>query len=143
MTRQSRRTWKRVETRTAKELNGKRSGATGVASVDVDAGLFAIECKSWRRGPGRVEAALRQAEAAARPGQVAVARLHTVGKVGGQDLAVMRWSDFLDLHGDGKPRLSELVEELRKQAAAGDPQARATLQVLAPEVAQEIDSESD
>jgi hypothetical protein len=131
--RQSKSTWKRVERRTAADLGGRRNGNTGAATADVDAGLFCVECKSWRRPAERIEAALRQAEAARRPGQIAIARIHTVGKHNSQDLAVMRWSDFLDLHGDGKATVSDLVQDLIDKANVGDAEARRWLAVLAPD----------
>lgn len=92
----NRRTWQRVETRTAKDLAGIRN-ALGAAGADVDAGAFVVECKARTQPAGYVAAALEQAEAAAKPGQTALARLHTKGQRADDDLAVMRWSSLLAL----------------------------------------------
>jgi hypothetical protein len=67
-------------------------GPTGGA--DVRTGWLVAECKSWRRLPTRVVAALEQAERAARDGQLPVAVLHQVGQRRENDLVVLRWGDF-------------------------------------------------
>lgn len=102
-TRQHKRTWQRHEGRVATALGVQRSGNTGEATADVDAGWLAVECKSWSKLPSRVLAALEQAERAAGEGQLAIAVLHQVGQRSGKDLVVMRWADFMEWFGDDRP----------------------------------------
>jgi hypothetical protein len=126
--RQSKSTWQRHERHVAAAVGGARTGNTGNAGADVVTDRYSIECKSWRRLPAKVTAALRQAEVTAVGGRVAVAVLHEVGSRHDADLVVLRWRDFADLvigaH-DGDRRLAALV-----QLTDATPEERA---ILAPD----------
>ena len=97
----NRSNWKGHERRIAKAVGGKRNGATGLASADVETDRLCIEAKSWKGGVKRVESALIQAERAARPGQLPIAVIHTLGRHSKNDLVIMRWAEFLELVGIG------------------------------------------
>ena len=121
MSRQHKRTWQRHEQAVAAALGTTRSGAGAQngreGGADVRTGWLVAECKSWRRLPARVEAALRQAERSATSEQLAVAVLHGVGQRRENDLVVLRWGDFLEWFGTGA------------QAPAMPPRARQSLKV--------------
>jgi len=113
--RQSKSTWQRHERHIAAAVGGSRTGNTGTAGADVVTDAYSIECKSWRRLPAKVVAALQQAERTATGGRVAVAVLHEVGRRHEQDLVVLRWRDFADLlignhRRDPKKRIRRLPE---------------------------------
>lgn len=99
MARQSSSTWKRLERETAKQIGGVRNGNRGAATADAENDVLAVECKSWATLPAKVEAALLQAESAARnaDGLLPVARIHRKGQKGDNDLAVVRWHVMLKL----------------------------------------------
>ena len=132
MTRQSKSTWQRHERRIAAAVGGVRTGNSGAAGADVVTDAYSIECKSWRRLPAKVTAALRQAEVTATGGRVAVAVLHEVGARHDDDLVVLRWRDFAGLligaH-DGDKRVAARVAAV-VQLADATPEERA---VLAPD----------
>ncbi len=94
---------KALERRLAKATNGKRSGATGIASPDVvggNGGWLCIEAKAWSNPPtARIEAALEQAERAASEDQLAICVVHTTGRRSSSDLVVLRWGDFAEWFG--------------------------------------------
>jgi len=96
MSRQHKRTWQRHEQAVAAALGTTRTGAGAQngGGADVCTDWLVAECKSWRRLPARVEAALRQAERSATSEQLAVAVLHGVGQRRENDLVVLRWRDF-------------------------------------------------
>ncbi|HAJ36320.1 MAG TPA: hypothetical protein DCL15_11570 [Chloroflexi bacterium] len=94
---QSKSTWQRHERHVAAAVGGARTGNTGTVGADVVTDSYSIECKSWRRLPVKVVAALQQAERTATGGRVAVAVLHEVGRRHDDDLVVLRWRDFADL----------------------------------------------
>lgn len=98
MAHQHRRTWQRHEQAVAAAFGTRRTGAGG--SADVRTEWLVAECKSWRALPARVVDALRQAERAARDGQLAIAVIHQVGGRRRDDLVVMRWRDFVAWFGD-------------------------------------------
>ncbi len=107
MTRQHKRTWQRHEAAVAAALGTTRTGAGAQngrdGGADVCTDWLVAECKSWRRLPARVEAALRQAERSATSEQLPVAVLHGVGQRRENDLVVLRWGDFRAWFGDGEP----------------------------------------
>ena len=125
---QSKSTWQRHERRIAAAVGGSRTGNSGQPGADVVTDAYSIECKSWRRLPAKVTAALRQAEVTATRGRVAVAVLHEVGARRDDDLVVLRWRDFAGLligaHAEDR-RLAALV-----QLSDATPAERA---ILAPE----------
>lgn len=132
MTRQSKTTWQRHERQIAAAVGGSRTGNNGTAGADVVTDCYSIECKSWRRLPAKVVAALQQAERTATGGRVAMAVLHEVGQRHDHDLVVLRWRDFADLligSHDGDRRLAARVAALVQLGDATD-EERA---ILAPD----------
>lgn len=94
--------WKAHERRIARAIDGRRNGATGKATADVETDLLCVEAKTTKRPPKRIEAALQQAERAAQPEQLPIAVIHTVGRHSVNDLVVMRWGAFLELLNEGR-----------------------------------------
>ncbi|GIV60277.1 MAG: hypothetical protein KatS3mg043_1366 [Rhodothermaceae bacterium] len=89
--------WKRTERRVAERLGGKRVPVTGRSrgdAPDVAHAWLSIEIKHRQRLPAWIEDAMRQAEAAARDGQLPVAVLHERGRNHDRDLVVLRLADF-------------------------------------------------
>ncbi|GIV60031.1 MAG: hypothetical protein KatS3mg043_1120 [Rhodothermaceae bacterium] len=96
------KSWKRTERKVAERLGGRRVPVTGRSRgdvPDVDHAWLSIEIKHRSRLPSWIEDALRQAEAAARDGQLPVAILHERGRNHDQDLVVLRLRDFEDWFG--------------------------------------------
>jgi hypothetical protein len=93
--------WKEHERRTARRLAGKRTGNTGRATADVEAGNFAIECKSRKALPGWLLDAMAQAQRNAKAGQVAIVALHQVGQRSDNDIICIRLADWLAVAGHG------------------------------------------
>ena len=130
---QHKTTWQRHERHVAAAVGGSRTGNSGAAGADVVTDAYSIECKSWRRLPAKVVAALRQAEVSATGERVAVAVLHEVGARHDEDLVVLRWRDFADLLIGGHDvdrRLASRVAAL-VQLADATPEERA---ILAPDL---------
>lgn len=129
---QSKSTWQRHERHVAAAVGGARTGNTGAPGADVVTNAYSIECKSWRRLPAKVVAALQQAERSATGGRVAVAVLHEVGRRHGDDLVVLRWRDFADLlignHEDDR-------DTARRVGAALEDATVDELAILAPDLA--------
>ena len=123
MSRQHKRTWQRHEAAVAAALGTTRSGAGAQnrrdGGADVRTGWLVAECKSWRRLPARVLAALEQAERSATSEQLAVAVLHQVGARRENDLVVLRWGDFLEWFGTGAASASNAPQ------SAPEPQGEA------------------
>ena len=92
-------TWKAHERRMAKRLGGKRNGNRGTAAADVETGWASIECKHRKQLPAWLHDAMRQAVAAARPGQLPVVILHQLHQRSDNDFVVIRMSDFEDFFG--------------------------------------------
>jgi hypothetical protein len=87
---------KRHELAVAHATGGKRNGATGTNSSDVDAGPIQYECKSRAsRMPGYITDALDQA-ARNCAGRLPVVVIHTVGEHRRNDVVMLRWHDWLD-----------------------------------------------
>jgi hypothetical protein len=93
-------TWKDHERRLARQVGGVRNGVTGMAAADVESKWLCIEAKCWRGNVKRVESALIQAEKVAKPCQLPIAVIHTVGRHSKNDLVVMRWGQFQEWFGD-------------------------------------------
>ncbi len=89
----SSKTWKEHERRTARRLSGVRNGNRGTATSDVDAGPFAVECKSRKEIPAWLLDAMAQARRNAGD-RVPIVVLHQVGQHSDNDLVVMRMADF-------------------------------------------------
>jgi hypothetical protein len=84
----------------AKRLGGKRIGCTGKATIDVDAGWVAVECKERETLPTWIKAALGKANSKAKDGQLAIVVLHELGQRHDNDLVVIRLADFQERFGD-------------------------------------------
>jgi hypothetical protein len=85
-----------------KRLGGQRVGLTGKATIDVDAGWLAVECKEREALPSWIKVALGKAVVKARDSQLAILILHELGKRHDGDLVVLRLSDFEAHFGDSK-----------------------------------------
>jgi hypothetical protein len=138
MTRQHKSTWQRHERHVAAAVGGARTGNTGTAGADVVTDSWSIECKSTKRLPAKVVAALQQAERTATGGRVAVAVLHEVGRRHDDDLVVLRWRDFADLlignHEDDR-------DTARRVGAALADATDAELAILAPDITDGADEQ--
>jgi hypothetical protein len=91
------------ERATAKLLNGKRVGVTGLATQDVDCGWLSVECKSVKALPGYVRAALDQAHRNCRDGQLAVAVFHGLGDRHERDVVMLTMADWRQWFGEWGP----------------------------------------
>lgn len=89
------KTWKEHERRTARRLSGVRTGNTGKASSDVQAGAFAVECKSRKALPTWLTDAMTQAKRNAGANQVGIVVLHQVGQRSDNDIICIRLADWL------------------------------------------------
>jgi len=100
----ARNTWKATERKIAAVLGGRRIPVTGRArgdAPDVAHPWLSVEVKHWAQLPARVTAAMRQAEAAAHPGQLPIAVIHGAGERIQRALVVMRLGEFVEWFGDG------------------------------------------
>lgn len=84
---------KQHEREIAKRLGGKRLGIMG--GVDVDAGLWAVECKSTSSMPAYLRSYHEQAQRHARPGQIPVVAIHAKGTQYDHDFIVIRLDDWV------------------------------------------------
>ena len=91
MTEQS---WKRTERRIAALLGGQRAPITGRRGADVAHPQLAIEVKHRKALPQWLQDSIAQAVACAEAGQLPIVVLHEAGQRHGNDLAIMRLSDF-------------------------------------------------
>lgn len=110
-------TWKAHERRMAKRLGGKRNGNRGTAAADVETGWASIECKHRKQLPAWLHDAMRQAQAAAQPGQLPVVILHQLHQRSDNDFVVIRFSDFKDWFGVFEP---EGFDEWLEAGSGGD-----------------------
>lgn len=96
-------TWKALERKAAKTLNGKRNIERGMnyhlSRPDVEHPLLSIECKYRAKISGFLKDGIRQAERYD-PEKIPVLILKEKGMKG--ELVVIRLSDFQDLFGDIK-----------------------------------------
>ncbi len=92
----------RHEADIAKRLNGTRVGCTGKATIDVDAGWLAVECKERKELPAWIQDALGKANAKAQEGQLAIVVLHQLGQRHDNDLVVIRLADFEEHFGEAE-----------------------------------------
>ena len=89
--------WKSCERRIATFLGGKRvpvSGRTRGDCPDIEHPTLSIECKSRKRLPAWIQDAMRQAEASAKDGQLAVVVLHQDRAAYSESLVVLRLQGF-------------------------------------------------
>lgn len=136
MKQQHRRTWQRHEQHIAEALNTTRNGITGNAGADILTAAWAIECKSWRQLPARIEAALQQAEqSAAGTHRTPLAVIHKVGDRRDRDLVILRWRDFADLllgdHDDDRTTARRVATAVQLADATDKERA-----ILAPDLAE-------
>ena len=101
--------WKAFERRCAERMGGRRRPVTGIDRGDGDAftSMFELQCKLRIGQPDYLKRWLRDIVAAAKTrNRVGVVVWKEPGEHGargvGDDnaLVVMRWADFVDLHGD-------------------------------------------
>jgi hypothetical protein len=93
------KTWKAVERRVARILDGRRVGATGAATPDVDAGWLVAEVKHRARLPQWLTTAAAKVRSQAGSERLGVVVLHEKGARGG--LVCLNLYDFRDWFGGG------------------------------------------
>jgi len=106
------KTWKAAEKGVARALHGVRvsNQRLGMATCDVEAGMFAVEVKSRKELPAWLLDAVAQAKTNARDGRVPIVVLHKTGtRYDTSSLVIMEICDFVDLHGELKPAAPEVV----------------------------------
>jgi hypothetical protein len=86
-------TWKHTERAIARRLNGKRLGATGMATPDVVTERLAVEVKHRKELPEWLKDALEQAVNNAGD-RLPLVVLHEAGHRHADDLVIMRLDDF-------------------------------------------------
>jgi len=91
-------TWKAEERRVAKLLHGRRNGATGRNTPDVENTTFAVECKHRKSLPAWLWQAVDQARRNAPDGKLPLVVLHE--KFRKRRLVVLDLSDFLEWYGE-------------------------------------------
>ena len=91
--------WKEHERRTARRLSGVRNGNRGTATADVEAGAWAVECKSRKQLPTWLLDAMAQAKRNATRGTVGIVVLHKVGQRSDNDIVCLTMADFQAIAG--------------------------------------------
>jgi hypothetical protein len=94
--------WKRFETRIAKALNGRRIPVTGIDrhGADVESAMFLIQAKRRKGCPSYLREWLDGiCGSAKKANKVGVVVWTEPGTRDTGALVVMRYSDFIDLHG--------------------------------------------
>lgn len=98
------KTWKK------NELSWRSIGAhrNHFEAEDCSHSLFSIECKhrSPKNYPKRVRDWYQQSLQNAGEGKIAILAIHMAGEIRGNDLVIMRRSDFEDLYGRLKPSVT-------------------------------------
>lgn len=102
---------KTTERSVARRLGGKRNGATGLATADVETAVFAIETKSRKTLPDWLTAAMAQAVRNAPDGKTSLLVLHELGRRHDGDLVIMRMGDFEDWFGRVGSETAETARE--------------------------------
>jgi hypothetical protein len=99
-----RSTWKSYERRVAKDLNGQRIPVTGIDrhGADVITPMFAVQVKRRQGLPGYLRDWLGGICSTAN-GKVGIVIWNELGKRDGEAVVVMRYCDFIDLHGKPEP----------------------------------------
>ena len=93
------KTWKAVERRVARILDGRRVGATGAATPDVVSDWLCVEVKHRARLPQWLTAAAAKVRSQAGSERLGVVVLHEKGARGG--LVCLNLYDFRDWFGGG------------------------------------------
>lgn len=91
--RRNRNRGKQHEREVAKRLGGERLGLRG--GVDVDAGRWAVECKSTSSMPAYMRKYYDQAVRHAKPHQVPIVVIHEKNKGYDHDFVVIRMDDWI------------------------------------------------
>ena len=94
--------WKNVERAIARRLGGERMSnhALGLQMPDVETTAYSVEVKHRKALPAWLESAMRQAEANATPGKLAIVVLHESGRRHENNLVVVRMRDFEEWFGE-------------------------------------------
>ena len=102
----ARGTWKNYERRVASDLGGKRIPVTGIGrdAADVITPLFYVQVKLRNSLPSWLWGWLSGICMDAEAGKIGVLILKRPGERDTEGLVVMRYGDFVDLH--GKPEAS-------------------------------------
>lgn len=114
--------WKKFEERCAKRIGGRRRPVTGIDRGDGDSfnAMFELQCKLRDGIPDYLKAWLRDIVATAtkrnRIGLV-VWKERGRGRDDDDALVIMRWKDFVDLHGVAGLSVNRGAEELDADAA--------------------------
>jgi hypothetical protein len=97
----ARATWKAYELRVAKALNGRRIPVTGIDrdGADVVTPMFHAQIKLRRALPAWLWGWLSGICATTPPGKVGILILRKPRQEDAEALVVMRYGDFVDLHG--------------------------------------------
>ena len=108
--------WKGFERRTAEAINGKRRPVTGLdrGDGDVFTAMFEIQCKCRGVIPSYLTgwlAGIRRTAAARGRIGVVVWKQPGQGRPDAEALVVMRFADFVDLHGTPKDIEAERLED--------------------------------
>lgn len=93
------KSWKASERSIARRLGGRRVGCTGRNTEDVAHCWLSVECKSRRRLPTWLKAALQQAKVNAPAGRLPLVVLHQVGQRHDGDLVLLSLADFEEWFG--------------------------------------------
>ena len=91
----NRRQGKKVESKIAELLGGRRMGTMGME--DVDCGQFSIECKNRKKFVGT--GFMAQAIANRYKDKIPMVVVHVTGQRHIEDLVMIRMSDWIDLYG--------------------------------------------
>lgn len=94
--------WKAAEKGVAAILGGERisNTALGLRSADVETPAYSVEVKSRKAYPAWLTGAVAQAHRNCATGKLALVVLHQVGQRRGNDLVVVRMSEFVEHFGD-------------------------------------------
>lgn len=104
----TRNTWKATERALARDVRTERIPVTGrqrdKGGSDFSDGFASYQCKDGYAQPAYLEKWMRDAEEYARPRDcVPVVVWHRRGQRRKDSLVVLRWSDWVDLHGPATP----------------------------------------
>jgi len=111
--RRNRNRGKAHEREIAKRLAGERRGIMG--GVDVDAGMFAVECKSMSKYPGYLLQYYEQAKRHAQPGQIPIVAIHKKNGRYDDDLVMLPLSVWVErilpfIQGEAQPPTMPLAD---------------------------------
>lgn len=95
------KTWKEAERQVARRIGGKRTAnhALGLRTPDCENDWLSVEVKTRKALPSWLTGAVTQAATNATPGKLPTVRLHRVGDRYGNDMIVLRATDFEEWFG--------------------------------------------